>query len=401
MMNARRTAVRNILAFISLEMFHPAVGFSGKPRGYEIYDGGRTREKKGLRRRVSFGWFPSLIGAVGGRPGRPAAGAPVRRSLVGRVGGFGVRWWAGWRAAAGRGGARGLRPPRPPAGCCSLLVPGSLCLSSWPALRYTCRGGSSLCGVVSWLGRSRCLVWWLLRRCAVGCSVVVSVVGRGCSSLAAGGPAGRPGWAGRGCGPRWLVRWRACGRSWRWPPACPVGRWRRAGSRSWFAGAASAAPFLRGGAVRVVFVGGSRSVSAAGSVLVGQLAGRLAAAGCSVVTCCAAGVCAAVRSAVPSAVVFSSAGPRGWQLAVRSRAALASVASSPRGAAVVVFGAVRSPGSLGEAVAAARLGLPLFAFCVAPVSGPPPLPGVAGSWSSSSLVGLPCWRFVPAQLVAF
>ncbi len=184
-------------------------------------------------------------------------------------------------------------------------------------------------------------------------------------------------------------------------------------------------------AFRSVLLGGSRSLSGPGRALARSLGVRLARAGFSLHVGCAPGADAAAFSGFTSvtrsegqAVLFAVGGPAsGWpgpaparvslacslprvsvrwwaggsgsvplraRLAVRSRAALAGVV-----AAAWVVSSPSSRGSLGAAAAAAAAGVPVFVFCVG--FSPAALPALGpGAWVSSSLLGCPCVRWLPA-----
>lgn len=56
-----------------------------------------------------------------------------------------------------------------------------------------------------------------------------------------------------------------------------------------------------------------------------------------------------------------------------------------------------SSGSLRVAAAAARSGLPVFAFACGFSGSPAPLAGLAGAWVPGSFCGFPCWSWSPAS----
>ncbi len=162
---------------------------------------------------------------------------------------------------------------------------------------------------------------------------------------------------------------------------------------------------------------GSRSLSGVWVSLVQRVAGAVAAAGLQVAVGCAAGADAAVRAAVPSALVFSVAGAgvagRG-AFAARSAALVRAVASASGRRAFVGFVSSACPSCVVPSASASRcfsgagsgswssltlavgLGVPVFVFWCSSV--PPSLP----SWSGGSWVAVPsgsfagAWRFVPA-----
>lgn len=164
---------------------------------------------------------------------------------------------------------------------------------------------------------------------------------------------------------------------------------------------------------------GSRSLPSSFAPLVAQLVASVLRSGRGVVTGCAGGLDALVRSACSSAQVFSASvfGRGRGSFARRTTALVQAVAVSGSGSAMVVFPGCACPaglapsasasrcfcglgsGSWAAAALAAGLGVPVFVFGVA-VSE---LPSSWGSWVPAAQSG--CWaqgwRLDPAQGVLF
>ena len=181
------------------------------------------------------------------------------------------------------------------------------------------------------------------------------------------------------------------------------------------AGVVCAALALRGGGLMSAFVGfsGSRSLSPAFAPLVRRVVASVVGSGRPVAVGCAAGLDAVVRSACPSAVVFSAASfGVGRSSFARRSAALVSACSAlvvfpsspcpaglvPSASASACFCGLGS-GSWASAAFAAGLGLPVVVF----PCGFSALP----SWGAWSVAGAGCWaagfRLVsaPAQPALF
>jgi len=158
----------------------------------------------------------------------------------------------------------------------------------------------------------------------------------------------------------------------------------------------------------VGFSGSRRAPSGVRSV-VASVASALSAAGRSVFVGCASGVDAAVRSACPSAVVFSVASGRfGAGRSAFSRRSAALVSALPAGSGFLVFPSGPCPvgvvpaaswrsgsppsGSWSSAALAVGRGLSVFVFGGFPL---PAWPG--GSWSPASVCRFPCFRWVPVS----
>lgn len=145
-----------------------------------------------------------------------------------------------------------------------------------------------------------------------------------------------------------------------------------------------------------LFIGGSRHLTGpAGAASVAWLLALAHRQGLQVVTGCASGADACVRSACPGAVVFRVQGPATPQaLGARTARAVRFTAASPGSSVAVVFAGSVSPGSLLTCRLAVHHGLPLF------VAGLPPaqLPALGGSWGPAP-AGFS--RFVTAQAALF
>ncbi len=161
---------------------------------------------------------------------------------------------------------------------------------------------------------------------------------------------------------------------------------------------------------------GSRSLSGPAAALCRSVSASLSASGSVVSVGCASGADAAVRSAVPSAVVFSVAsGLWGSGRAAYARRSAALVRSLPPGSAFVGFPAAPCPsgvvparswrsgrpvsGSWSALALASGLGLSVFVFGVPA----PSLPAWPGSWSpvSAGPLGGSFSFSVPCQLSLF
>jgi len=164
-------------------------------------------------------------------------------------------------------------------------------------------------------------------------------------------------------------------------------------------------------AVAVVGFSGSRRLSAAFAPVVSGVVASVLAGGRSVAVGCAAGADSFVRSAAPSAVVFSASafGSGRAAFARRSVALVRSVAAGGVGSGLVVFPAAPCPaglvpsarssacfcglgsGSWASAALAAGLGLPVVVFLCGS-SGLPPW----GVWVPAASAGVWAggWRLV-------
>lgn len=164
-------------------------------------------------------------------------------------------------------------------------------------------------------------------------------------------------------------------------------------------------------AAALVGFGGSRSLGAAWAGLVGRVVLAVARAGRGVAVCSGAGASAFVRSACPSAVVFSPSFDGPGSLPARASACVRSCVASGPGSAWVAFVTGPCPagvapasawragrpasGSWSEVALAVGLGLPVVVFWCAP--GAPVLPAWGGSWVlAGDGVWASGWRFVPA-----
>jgi hypothetical protein len=160
----------------------------------------------------------------------------------------------------------------------------------------------------------------------------------------------------------------------------------------------------------LVGFGGSRSLSSAWSGLVGRVVVAVARAGRGVAVCSGAGASAFVRSACPSAVVFSPSFSGRGALPARASACVRACAavgpgsgwvafvSGPCPAGVVPAASWRSgrpaSGSWSEVALAVGLGLPVVVFWCAPSAVE--LPGGGGAWVPAGRgVWASGWRFVP------
>jgi hypothetical protein len=160
----------------------------------------------------------------------------------------------------------------------------------------------------------------------------------------------------------------------------------------------------------LVGFGGSRSLGPAWAGLVGRVVLAVSRAGRGVAVCSGRGASAFVRSACPSAVVFSPSFSGRGALPARASACVRAGASAGPGSAWVAFVAGPCPagvvparswrsgrpasGSWSEVALAVGLGLPVVVFWCAP--GPAVLPSWGGSWVPAGRgVWASGWRFVP------
>jgi len=165
-------------------------------------------------------------------------------------------------------------------------------------------------------------------------------------------------------------------------------------------------------AAALVGFGGSRSLCSSWAGFVGRVVLAVARAGRGVAVCSGAGASAFVRSACPSALVFSPSFDGPGALPARASACVRSCAASGSGAAWVAFVTGPCPagvvpasswragrpgsGSWSEVALAVGLGLPVVVFWCAP--GAPALPAWGGAWvPAGSGVWASGWRFVSAS----
>jgi hypothetical protein len=160
----------------------------------------------------------------------------------------------------------------------------------------------------------------------------------------------------------------------------------------------------------LVGFGGSRSLGPAWAGLVGRVVLAVSRAGRGVAVCSGAGASAFVRSAFPSAVVFSPSFAGRGALPARASACVRACATAGPGSGWVAFVAGPCPagivparlwrsgrpasGSWSEIALAVGLGLPVVVFWCAPCA--PMLPAWGGSWVPAGRgVWASGWRFVP------
>jgi hypothetical protein len=162
--------------------------------------------------------------------------------------------------------------------------------------------------------------------------------------------------------------------------------------------------------VTLVGFGGSRLLGSAWAGLVGRVVVAVARAGRGVAVCSGAGASAFVRSAFPSAVVFSPLFSGRSALPARASACVRSCAATGSGSGWVAFVSGPCPvgivparswrsgrpasGSWSEVALAVGLGLPVVVFWCAP--GVPKLPAWGGSWVPAGRGVWACgWRYAP------